>query len=65
MLMGYFGWLWMLVFWVGFIWFIVWLVNRGKEHEMPEDTLQILKLRYAKGELSKKQFEEMKRDLSK
>lgn len=60
--MGYFGWMYMLLFWGILIWFIVWLVNKTKE---PRDKtpLQIAQERYAKGELTKKQYEDMRKEL--
>jgi len=62
--MGYFGWFGMILFWGAFIWLIVWLINKNKEQEPKEKTpLQIAKERYAKGEITKKQFDEMKKDL--
>ncbi len=56
-------------FWVlviaGAIWLVLWLARRmgmvGPAHEPP---LDILKARYARGELSKAQFEELKQDLA-
>lgn len=68
MFMGGLG---MLVFWVLLIGGIVWFVQslgRGQGTSRPdvpaaESLLDILKRRYAKGEISKEQFEEMKRDL--
>ena len=60
-----------LVFWVliigGGVWLAVWLV-RGGTLSTPnvsgrESALDILKVRYAKGEITKEQFETMKRDL--
>ena len=49
---------------------IVWLVRTLAGRELGQtgsrptaDALDILKTRYAKGEISKEQFEEMKRDL--
>lgn len=62
--MGYFGWFWMVLFWGAFIWLIVWLINKSREPEQKEKTpLQIAKERYAKGEITKKHFDEMKKDL--
>jgi len=57
--MGPVSWLFILLFWVAVIWLIVWLDNQNKA----QDPLEILKSRYAKGELSKKEFEEMRKDL--
>ena len=71
---GGFGWIFMLVFWGLIIWVIVSLVRGGfgrghmcghdhgdSSHE--KSPLEILKERYAKGEIDKKEFEERKKDL--
>ena len=68
-MMGWFGGgIMMLVFWVLFIIFIVWIVREisGKNSRSRSDSnvLEILKERYAKGEIDKKEFEEKKKDLS-
>lgn len=63
---GVLGWLSMLVFWIllilGVIALIRYLAKSGssKENKTP---LDILKERYARGEINKKEFEEKKRDL--
>ncbi len=53
-----------LVFLIGVIVLIIWLIykltKKGKESETPSNILQ---KRYAKGEISKKQFDEMKKEL--
>lgn len=71
---GGFGWIFMLVFWGLVIWGIFALVrgvgghrccghNHG-EHKYGEKTaLDILKERYAKGEINKEEFELKKKDL--
>src|SRR3989344_4038291 len=55
-----------LIFLIGIIVLIIWLIynftKKGKESETPIDILQ---KRYAKGDISKKQFEEMKKELRK
>ena len=51
----------MLVFWVAVIWLVFELF--GREHEKT-DSLEILKNRFARGEISKKQFEQIKKELS-
>ena len=61
--MGWFGGLWMIAFWIGLIWFIVWLVERTKGAESNKTSLDIAKERYAKGEINKKEFESMKKEL--
>jgi putative membrane protein len=59
----------MLAFWIvviiGIVYFIKWLIATGKGHEIKsEDTaLDILRKRYAKGEISKEEFERMKQDV--
>jgi|SRR3989344_3648431 len=53
-----------LIFLIGVIALIIWLIykltKKGKESETP---INILQKRYAKGEINKKQFEEMKKEL--
>ena len=69
--MGGFGWIFMVVFWGLVIWAIVALVrgNSGSghggddAHGKDKSPLDILKERYAKGEIDKKEFEERKKDL--
>jgi len=63
-----FGWLFMVLFWALVILAIVWLAKTliGKT-SWPDKNLtaaEILKRRYAKGEISKKEFEEMKKEIS-
>lgn len=65
------GWIFMIVFWglviVGLILLIKWLASISRSrpsHDKREDSaLEILRQRYAKGEISKEEFEEKKRDL--
>ncbi len=69
-----FGWglgggLMMIIFWVAVIFFIVLLVREarnGNRSDTPgsRSALDILKDRYVKGEIDKKEFEEKKKDLS-
>ena len=57
----------MLVFWgvviVGIVLGIRWLVTQGKETRS-DSALEILRQRYARGEINKEEFEAKKRDLS-
>jgi putative membrane protein len=66
------GLLFMLVFWVGLILLAVWLVralfsaNSGRSPSVGEkgqSAQQILDQRYARGEISREQYEIMKQDL--
>ena len=59
-------------FWVLIIILIIWAISNGsRRHYIPpppypphhETALDILKKRYAKGEITKEQFEQMKKDL--
>ena len=76
---GGFGWILMVVFWGFIIWGIIALVRNGFRnghmcghnhsdgaHGRGEEKspLEILKERYAKGEIDKKEFEEKKKDLT-
>ena len=58
------------VFWIflisGVVALIVWFAgffHSTDAHPPPEHALDILKMRYAKGEIGRAQFEEMKREL--
>ena len=64
------GWLFMIIFWVLIILGVVYLVKliagtgAKKEATKDETPLEILKKRYAKGEITKEQFDQMKEDIS-
>ena len=62
-----FGGVWMVVFWGGLIALIVWgitkLVRRG-DSVPKHDPLGVAKERYAKGEISREEFEQLRKDLS-
>lgn len=56
----------MIIFWVLVVLgvaFVVQAVNRGSGKSGREEPLNILKRRYAKGEISRDEFEKMKDDL--
>jgi putative membrane protein len=68
------GWFWpiiMVAFWIAVIVAIVFLIRwliktprTGEQWARPEDSaLEILKRRYARGEIDKQEFEEKKKDL--
>lgn len=58
----------MLVFWgaviVGVVLGIRWLVSQGKESRPTDSAMDILRQRYARGEINKEEFEARKRDLT-
>ena len=62
-----FGGAWMIIFWGGLIALIIWgitsLSGRG-DSTLKRDSLDIAKERYAKGEISREEFEQLKKDLS-
>jgi len=61
-----------MIFWIvaviAVILFIRWLISRERGHaslpDQKETALDILKKRYARGEIDKEEFEQKKRDLS-
>ena len=74
---GGFGILFMLVFWVGIIALGVWLLsslfpraagpapsqNTWQREAAPESALEILQRRYARGEISRGEYEQMRQEL--
>ena len=58
----------MLVFWgvmiVGIVLAIRWLVTQGRESRVTDSALDILRQRYARGDISKEEFEAKKKDLA-
>ena len=68
---GWFGWIFMIIFWgliiVGLIFLIRWLAglswSRASIDKPHDSALEILKQRYAKGEINKEEFDQKKRDL--
>jgi putative membrane protein len=61
------GGLWMLIFWGLVIWLIVWGIKKVTESGKGsggKSPLDIAKDRYARGEISKAEFEQIKKDLS-
>ena len=59
-----FGFIFMLLFFGLIIWLIVTLSNANQSNKNGPDSLAILKKRYASGEITKEQYEEMKRELN-
>lgn len=71
-----FGWIFMLIFWGLIIWAIIALIRGatgqgfmcGHNHDAHKEkntaALDILKERYAKGEINKEEFEQKKKDLA-
>jgi putative membrane protein len=70
--MGWFGGIFMIVFWililVGLVFVIRWLLQatgkKGDSGQRGSQAIDILKERYARGEIDKAQFDSMKRDLA-
>ncbi len=65
-----FGWFLMVAFWVGIVALVAWLIakvlrrsgSRG-ENAGKVDPMAVVKERYARGEITKEQFDQIKRDL--
>lgn len=62
---GFWNIIWLL-FWIGITVLIIWLIYKFiiKREEISQTPLEILRKRYAKGEITKKQFAEMKKEIS-
>ena len=69
--MGWMGGIFMLIFWVlvivGMVFLIKWLIHASRGHSEvrpgSSSALEIIKERYARGEIEKAEFEEKKKDL--
>ena len=63
-----FGFIFFILVVIGIIFLIVWLVKRSNhpivENRTESKALEVLKERYAKGEITKDQFDIMKKDLN-
>ena len=74
-MMGNFGWWWFMpifgiIFWGLIIWAVValirgaaWYRDPDSSYSRPDSALEVLKRRYARGEISREEYEEKKRDL--
>lgn len=64
MFMSFWGLFWVALI-VGLVFLIKWIVNQGRptETRRKDEALEILKLRYAKGEIGKEEFEQKKKDI--
>lgn len=58
-----------LIFWIlviiAIVFLIKYLLYRGHREESEEDALEVLKKRYAKGEISNEEYDKMKKELDK
>ena len=66
-----FGGVWMMLFWAAVIGLVVWLVIRLTRRRGPNERgngrrtpLEIARERYARGEISREEFEQIRKDLS-
>ncbi len=63
----FFGGFWMLLFWIALVALIIWGITKLSQRESSHgkrDALDIARDRYAKGEIGKEEFEQLKKDLS-
>src|SRR3989344_9579619 len=59
-----FGFLFMILFWGVVVWLVILLINAAQSSKKEGDASTILKKRYASGEISKKQYAEIKKELN-
>ncbi len=63
-----FGFVLFVLFWGGIIWLIVWAVkkatDRGGTGYANGNAIEIARARYARGEITREQFEQIKKDLT-
>lgn len=63
----YYGFPLMILFWIGIIALFFWTINKIAQtndiKKTTKDPIDILKRRYAKGEITKKEYEKIKKDL--
>jgi putative membrane protein len=66
--MGAWGWWWMILVWViiivAAIFIIKSIIGKGTGSRQHETPLDVLKRRYAAGEITKEQFDQMKKDIT-
>lgn len=64
---GWIGWVFMVLWWaiiiIALVSLIRWAVKFKKYHGKEMSPMEIIKERYARGEITKKEFEDMKKDL--
>jgi uncharacterized membrane protein len=51
------GWIWMVV-WIAALLVMVWLVVRSPSHPVEADAMEILRVRFARGEINQQEFEQ-------
>lgn len=64
--MGAFGWIWMVLVWVVVVGLVVWGVSAllgGRTGGNEADALEILRKRYARGEISQAEYDQAKHAL--
>jgi putative membrane protein len=69
-----FGWMWLMpILWIAFLGLIVWAIvaavrssgeSKGSDSTKAESAVEVLKKRYARGEINKEEYEQKKRDLA-
>jgi len=59
-----FGSIWMVIFWGAIIWLVIWGVGQATgSGRRSDDPLEIARRRYASGEITREQFEQLRHDL--
>jgi putative membrane protein len=63
--MGVFMWIFWIAVIVGIVFLVKWIVQQSRpgQGKSEENSLEILKKRYARGEIDKEEFEQKKKDL--